>query len=78
MTSHEDIVNALLMDSYKITMAYSFYKAGRHEAPTAYELFFRKCPFGGEYVVFAGLKEAMGYIAKFKFTEEQIKFIREK
>lgn len=42
-----------------------------------FELYFRKNPFGGEYTVFAGLEECIRFIASFKFTEDDISFIRE-
>ena len=42
-----------------------------------FDLYFRKNPFGGEYTVFAGLEECIRLIANFKFTEDEISFIRE-
>jgi nicotinic acid phosphoribosyltransferase len=45
--THNNIISALLTDSYKIIMAYSFFESNMHEDHTAFELFFRKCPFGG-------------------------------
>ncbi|TYJ99506.1 nicotinate phosphoribosyltransferase 2 [Cucumis melo var. makuwa] len=33
-------------------------------------------PFGGEYTIFAGLEECIRLIANFKFTEEEISFIK--
>ena len=44
---HSDILNALLTDSYKIVMSYAFFQENMHEQNTAFELFFRKCPFDG-------------------------------
>lgn len=51
-----------MTDSYKIIMAYTFFKNNQHLDHTAFELFFRKCPFGGSYSIFAGLKEAIAYV----------------
>jgi nicotinic acid phosphoribosyltransferase len=45
-----------MTDSYKIIMVYSFYCSNMHEDPIACELFFRKCPFGGEYLILAGIE----------------------
>lgn len=78
MQTHDHIVNALLCDSYKMVMAYSFFQNNMQDDPTAFELYFRKCPFQGEYVVFAGLSEVMGYLNTFKFTKEQLDYISQR
>ncbi|MDR3737230.1 MAG: hypothetical protein P4L10_17080 [Acidobacteriaceae bacterium] len=44
----EYVVNPLLTDFYELTMAYRYWKAGRHNEPSVFELFFRKNPFKGE------------------------------
>jgi nicotinate phosphoribosyltransferase len=57
-------------------MAYTFYRNGMHEDHTAFELYFRKCPFGGSYCIFAGLKEAIHYVQSFKFTKEEVEYLK--
>lgn len=47
-TSHVDLINPIHTDMYQITMAYSYFKQGKHNEEAAFELFFRKSPFGGE------------------------------
>jgi len=39
-------------------------------------MFFRKCPFNGSYAVFAGLDEFIEYLVHFRFTDEEIDFLR--
>lgn len=46
-------------------MAYSLWQNKRHELPSAFDLFFRKNPFGGEFTVFAGLEEVVCYPSLF-------------
>ena len=41
-----NVVGPLLTDFYQLTMAYAFWKHGRHEELSAYDLFFRKNPRG--------------------------------
>jgi nicotinate phosphoribosyltransferase len=65
-------ISALLTDSYQISMAYSYWKANTHNDITTFELFFRKCPFGGEYVVVSGISESIKFIKNFSFTNEEI------
>ncbi|KAG6775874.1 hypothetical protein POTOM_019373 [Populus tomentosa] len=75
------MVTPLLTDLYQFTMAYAYWKANKHQeravSPCGFDLYFRKNPFGGEYTVFAGLEECIRLIANFKFTEDEISFIRE-
>lgn len=66
----------MLTDMYQITMAYSYWRAGRHNERATFELFFRKCPFKGEYAVFAGLDQALAFIQNFKFTKEDTDYLR--
>ncbi|OIW09714.1 hypothetical protein TanjilG_21240 [Lupinus angustifolius] len=71
------MVTPLLTDLYQFTMAYAYWKAGKHQERAVFDLYFRKNPFGGEYTVFAGLEEVIRFIANFRLTEEEISFIRE-
>lgn len=70
------LVRALLTDCYQLTMAYAQWRHGRHEEPAVFELFFRKPPFGGEYALMGGVYEALGLLNTFRFTPEDIEYIR--
>lgn len=70
------MVSPLLTDLYQFTMAYAYWKAGKHLEKAVFDLFFRKNPFGGEYTVFAGLEECIRLAANFKFKQEDIDFLR--
>ncbi|KAJ9177270.1 hypothetical protein P3X46_012506 [Hevea brasiliensis] len=71
------MVTPLLTDLYQFTMAYAYWKVGKHQERAAFDLYFRKNPFGGEYTIFAGLEECIRFIANFNFTEDEISFIHE-
>ncbi|CAA2946977.1 nicotinate phosphoribosyltransferase 2-like [Olea europaea subsp. europaea] len=70
------MVTPLLTDLYQFTMAYAYWKAGKHTERAVFDLYFRKNPFGGEFTVFAGLEECIKLIANFRFTEDEIAFIK--
>ena len=73
-TNHN--VNPLLTDLYQLTMTYGYWKAGKHEEPAIFELFFRKNPFGGEYTISAGLEEVLRYLNDFHITKNQIAYLK--
>lgn len=71
-----NLVGALLVDLYQLTMTYAHWKTGKHEEKGVFELFFRKNPFGGEFTVFCGLDECLKHIESFSFSEEDITYLR--
>lgn len=71
-----NLVNPLLTDLYQITMAYAYWKTGQSSRLAHFELFFRKNPFGGSYTLFAGSDEVLKFLSNFKFTPEDIAYLR--
>lgn len=58
-------------------MAYAYWASGRHNVRSTFDLFYRKCPFGGEYTIFAGLEEVLKYLESFRFSAEHLARLRE-
>lgn len=52
LTPYRTLLNPLLTDFYQITMIYTYWKNKRHEEKAAYDLFFRKCPFGAKVRIY--------------------------
>ncbi|MCL4466028.1 MAG: nicotinate phosphoribosyltransferase [Chloroflexi bacterium] len=71
-----NLVNPLLTDFYELTMAYGYWKNGKSEMPAVFDLHFRRCPFDGEFAVFAGLDEVLGLLSQYRIDDEMIEFIR--
>ncbi|CAJ1059412.1 nicotinate phosphoribosyltransferase [Xyrichtys novacula] len=69
-------VPPLLTDLYQFTMAYAYWRAGRHQEPAVFELFFRDNPFGGGFSLFAGLHDCLLFLRSFRFTDEDVEFLR--
>ena len=67
---------ALLTDMYQITMAQGYWKLGKHTDYSVFHLYFRKPPFGGTYVVSAGLDTALEYLSRWGFSESDISYLR--
>ncbi|KAL9179368.1 hypothetical protein ACHAXT_008658 [Thalassiosira profunda] len=71
-----NLVGPLLTDLYQLTMCYAYWKTGQHRRPAHFELFFRKNPFGGSYTLFAGLDEVLKFLSTFRFTADDIEYLR--
>ncbi|OCA83002.1 nicotinate phosphoribosyltransferase [Bacillus sp. FJAT-27225] len=63
-------------DLYQINMVETYWRDGVHNRKAVFELFFRKLPFGNGYAVFAGLERIIEYVKGFRFTEEDIDYLR--
>jgi nicotinate phosphoribosyltransferase len=77
MKPTNQLVNPMLTDFYQITMAYAYWKTGRHEEEAVFDLFFRKNPFGGEFAIYAGLEEKLRLFENFRFTDDHIAYLKE-
>lgn len=69
-------VPPLLTDLYQFTMAYAYWRAGRHEEHAVFELFFRDNPFGGGFSLFAGVHDCLLFLRSFRFADEDVEFLR--
>lgn len=63
-------------DLYQINMAKTYWQDGIHERKALFEVFFRKLPFDNGYAIFAGLERITDYLRDFKFSEEDIEYLR--
>lgn len=68
---------ALYTDFYELTMAQGYFLSGRHKHTANFDYFFRKLPFKGGYVVFAGLADLLEIIKQFRFHEDELKYLKE-
>lgn len=69
-------LNALLTDFYQLTMAAGYFAAGKLPDRATFELFVRRLPPGREFLVFAGLDQALDYLESLRFTAEEIAWLR--
>jgi nicotinate phosphoribosyltransferase len=69
-------VGPLLTDYYQISMAYAYWHSNRHECHAVFDLFFRRNPFEGEFTVFSGLEEVVRFVSDFRFTPDDVAYIR--
>lgn len=65
----------LLTDLYELTMAYAYWKSGRHTQEAVFHLYFRSNPFGSGYTIAAGLDTAISYLNEFRFDDSDIEYL---
>ena len=63
-------------DLYELTMMAGYHAAGIADHPATFELFVRKLPPGRAYLVFAGLEQVLGDLARLAFSPEQVASLR--
>jgi len=66
---------ALLTDLYELTMAYSYWRAGRHAHEAAFHLYFRNLPFGSGYAVACGLGPVCDFLERFCFGDDDLAYL---
>src|SRR5689334_1793879 len=67
--------SALLTDLYQLTMAYAYWRSGRHDREAVFTMSFRKAPFAGGYAIACGLAPLVGYLRSFRFTPDDLAYL---
>jgi len=80
----DDINMILATDFYQLTMGAAYYQYNiennikEKDDIATFELFIRKFPKNRNYLIFAGLEQAIYYLQNAKFTNRTIEFLRNK
>jgi nicotinate phosphoribosyltransferase len=75
MASSRATPTVLVNDLYQLTMAFGYWKAGRQDAEAVFDYVFRRCPFGGEFAVFAGLGDLLDFVERCRFNDADIDYL---
>src|SRR6516165_4436473 len=67
----------LLTDLYELTMAAAYFVHGLAERRATFELWVRRLPDNRNYLVAAGLEQAVHYLQHLSFSSEQVAFLRQ-
>lgn len=68
----------MLMDFYELTMSNGYFVKGMGDTRVVFDMFYRKNPDDGGYVICAGLEQVIDYIENMHFTKEDIDYLRSK
>ncbi|MGI6257394.1 MAG: nicotinate phosphoribosyltransferase [Anaerovoracaceae bacterium] len=74
----EKLNMTMLTDFYEITMAGGYFEAGMADDIAYFDMFFRRIPDGGGFVIMAGIEQVVNYLEELEFTDEDIDFLRKK
>src|SRR5215469_14006615 len=69
-------MSALLTDLYELTMASGYFAAGRQNDIATFELSIRRLPANRDFVIVAGLEQALEYLANLHFEPEEIAYLK--
>ncbi len=67
----------LLTDLYHPDSAYVAWRYGR-DGEATFDLYARRAPFGGAYLLVAGLEMALEFVREFHYTDEDIAFLEQR
>ena len=65
----------LYTDLYELTMAQAYFLDGASEEPAVFDYSFRTLPFGGGFVVFAGLSDFLDYLEGLRFLPGDLEYL---
>jgi nicotinate phosphoribosyltransferase len=66
----------LLTDLYELTMAAGYFAAGKASQIATFELSVRRLPVKRNFLIAAGLAQAIEYLLDFRFTGEEVNYLR--
>jgi nicotinate phosphoribosyltransferase len=69
-------MSTLNTDLYELTMAAGYFAAGKQTDVATFELSVRRLPEARNFLVAAGLQQAVEYLQDFKFTAEEADYLR--
>lgn len=70
-------MNGLLTDLYELTMAAGYYEAGKTQQKATFELTVRRLPANRNFVIAAGLPQAIDYLQNLSYSSEEIDYLRD-
>ncbi len=70
-----EVSQSLATDLYELTMGQGYYKTGRADRQSIFHMFFRTAPFGGRYVIAAGIGPFADWLEALRFSDADISFL---
>lgn len=71
------ITDPLTTDEYTLKMAQAYWRSGTADEKASFEMFVRKLPEERDFLVVAGLGDALAWLSEFVFYEEDLDVLRD-
>lgn len=65
----------LLTDLYEFSMANGYYATLPHDRQARFDVFYRRVPDNGSFVIVAGLQQVVEQVQNWHFTKENIEYL---
>lgn len=69
-------LSPLVTDYYQLTMMYAHFRRGTAAKRAVFDVFFRRTPCRNRYAIFAGLAQVLEFLARLRFTREDLEELR--
>lgn len=66
---------SMVMDLYELTMANGYFNDGDRDTRVAFDVFYRRNPYGSGFGIFAGLEQIIEYVENLHFSKEEIEYL---
>jgi nicotinate phosphoribosyltransferase len=73
-----ELLTGLYTDFYELTMIQGYFLEGKKYDDAVFDYFFRTNPFGGGYVIYAGLENVLHLLKNFRFPQKSLDFLSSK
>jgi len=71
-------LTGIYTDFYELTMIQGYFLEGKKDEKAVFDYFFRTNPFGGGYVIYAGLENVLHLLKNYKFPQKTLDFLSSK
>jgi len=68
-------ITSTYSDLYQLTMGQVYFLKGTARKKAVFDYFFRKLPYGGGYVIFAGLGDLLPLLEDLHFSREDLDYL---
>ncbi len=72
----EDKNDTMVVDMYELPMSQTYFDTDDKDTYVYFDIFFRRNPFKGGYTVSGGLDNIIQFIQNFKYTDEDIEYLK--
>jgi len=79
MTFYNRVIAAspgLVTDLYQLTMAQGYWQHGLAERKAVFQLFFRRAPFRGRFLLVCGIHAVIDFLQHWRFSDEDVQYLR--